>query len=73
MGVCMCGFFCGFGFKGDFWLIGRLCFEGVGLRSGIGVFIWSTSSEEDRLIEDDEPRVGDEVVEGLRNGSGASF
>ena len=29
----------------------------TGFHEGIGVFIWSTGSHEDKVIEDDEPRL----------------
>ncbi len=43
----------------------------TGYRYSIGVFIWSTGSEEDELIEADEPRFTFPAPKALVNGSAA--
>ena len=45
----------------------------TGVHQGIGVFIWSTGSHEDQVIEADEPRLAFLSPRPLANGTVASI
>lgn len=50
---------------------GEVGWQATGARNGIGVFIWATGSQEDILIEADQPRFVFPAAEVLGNGSAA--